>query len=62
MILDLGQQLLRYKNMPKENITEHKSQMDNKEYESLRYEGFGPYNTALIIETLMIIKIDLHQV
>ena len=25
---------------------------ENKNYESLRYEGFGPYNTALIIETL----------
>ena len=25
---------------------------ENKNFESLRYEGFGPYNTALIIETL----------
>ena len=26
--------------------------LENKNYESLRYEGFGPFNTALIIETL----------
>ena len=48
-------QAAKQANMPKENITRaiSKSQMlDNKEYESLRYEGFGPYNTALIIETL----------
>ena len=48
-------QAAKQANMPKENISRaiSKSQMlDNKEYESLRYEGFGPYNTALIIETL----------
>ena len=42
-------------NMPKENITRaiSKSEIDiNKNYESLRYEGFGPHNVALIIETL----------
>ena len=42
-------------NMPKENISRaiSKSEMsDNKNYESLRYEGFGPFNVALIIETL----------
>jgi YebC/PmpR family DNA-binding regulatory protein len=41
--------------MPKENITRaiSKSEMDvNKNYENLRYEGFGPHNIALIIETL----------
>ena len=41
--------------MPKENITRaiSKSEMDlNKSYENLRYEGFGPHNIALIIETL----------
>ena len=48
-------QAAKQANMPKENISRaiSKSQMlDNKEYESLRYEGFGPFNTALIIETL----------
>ena len=42
-------------NMPKENITRaiSKSEIDiNKNYENLRYEGFGPHNVALIIETL----------
>ena len=42
-------------NMPKENISRaiSKSEMsDEKNYESLRYEGFGPFNVALIIETL----------
>jgi YebC/PmpR family DNA-binding regulatory protein len=41
--------------MPKDNITRaiSKSEMSgDKSYESLRYEGFGPFNTALIIETL----------
>ena len=42
-------------NMPKENIARaiSKSEIDiNKNYENLRYEGFGPHNVALIIETL----------
>ena len=42
-------------NMPKENISRaiSKSEIsDDKNYESLRYEGFGPFNVALIIETL----------
>ena len=42
-------------NMPKDNISRaiSKSEMSgDKNYESLRYEGFGPSNTALIIETL----------
>ena len=41
--------------MPKENISSaiSKSQMSgDKNYDNLRYEGFGPFNTALIIETL----------
>ena len=48
-------QASREANMPKENITRaiSKSEIDvNKNYENLRYEGFGPYNVALIIETL----------
>ena len=42
-------------NMPKDNINRaiSKSEFDKeKNYESLRYEGFGPNNIALIIETL----------
>ena len=42
-------------NMPKDNISRaiSKSEMkDDKNYESLRYEGFGPLNVAFIIETL----------
>ena len=42
-------------NMPKNNISRaiDKSQMgEGKNYESLRYEGYGPFNAALIIETL----------
>ena len=42
-------------NMPKDNINRAISKSDfdkEKNYESLRYEGFGPNNIALIIETL----------
>ena len=42
-------------NMPKDNINRaiNKSDLDkNQNFENLRYEGFGPYNIALIIETL----------
>ncbi len=42
-------------NMPKENITRaiSKSEINkNENFENLRYEGFGPKNVALIIETL----------
>ena len=42
-------------NMPKDNISRaiSKSEMDkNENFENLRYEGFGPKNIALIIETL----------
>ena len=48
-------QAAKQANMPKDNISRaiSKSEMsDNKNYESLRYEGFGPANIALIIETL----------
>jgi len=48
-------QASREANMPKENIARaiSKSEIDiNKNYENLRYEGFGPDNVALIIETL----------
>ena len=48
-------QAAKQANMPKDNISRsiNKSEMDNnKHYENLRYEGFGPFNTALIIETL----------
>ena len=48
-------QAAKQSNMPKENITRaiNKSEASgDKSYENLRYEGFGPFNTALIIETL----------
>ena len=42
-------------NMPKDNINRaiSRSEVDkNQNFENLRYEGFGPKNVALIIETL----------
>ena len=48
-------QAAKQANMPKDNITRaiSKSEIsENKNYESLRYEGFGPSNVAFIIETL----------
>ena len=48
-------QAAKQANMPKDNISRaiSKSEMNSdKNYESLRYEGFGPFNVALIIETL----------
>ena len=42
-------------NMPKENISRAISKsevIENKNYENLRYEGYGPFNTAFIIETI----------
>ena len=48
-------QAAKQANMPKDNISRaiSKSEMNSdKNYESLRYEGFGPCNVALIIETL----------
>ncbi len=48
-------QAAKQANMPKENISRAISKSENKNeknYENLRYEGFGPFNTALIIETL----------
>ncbi len=48
-------QAAKQANMPKDNISRaiSKSEMsDDKNYESLRYEGFGPSNIAFIIETL----------
>ena len=48
-------QAARQANMPKDNITRaiNKSEISgDKSYENLRYEGFGPFNIALIIETL----------
>ena len=48
-------QAAKHANMPKDNIVRaiNKSEIsDYKNFENLRYEGFGPYNVALIIETL----------
>jgi YebC/PmpR family DNA-binding regulatory protein len=50
-------QAAKQANMPKDNISRaiSKSEMSgDKNYESLRYEGFGPSNVALIIETLTV--------
>ena len=48
-------QAAKQANMPKDNISRaiSKSEMSGgRNYENLRYEGFGPFNIALIIETL----------
>ena len=48
-------QAAKQANMPKDNISRAISKSEiggDKNYESLRYEGFGPSNVALIIETL----------
>ena len=48
-------QAAKQANMPKDNISRaiSKSELaEDKNYENLRYEGFGPFNVALIIETL----------
>ena len=48
-------QAAKQSNMPKDNISRaiSKSEMDTSQnYQNLRYEGFGPFNVALIIETL----------
>ena len=48
-------QAAKQANMPKDNISRAISKSEvggDKNYESLRYEGFGPSKVALIIETL----------
>ena len=48
-------QSARSANMPKENIQRaiDKSELSSSSnYESIRYEGFGPNNIAVIVETL----------
>ena len=48
-------QAAKQSNMPKDNIERaiNKSEASlNESYENLRYEGFGPFNTAFVIETL----------
>ena len=48
-------QAAKQANMPKDNISRAISKSEisgEKNYENLRYEGFGPFNTAFIIETL----------
>ena len=48
-------QAAKQANMPKDNISRaiSKSEMSgDKNYENLRYEGYGPSNIAFIIETL----------
>ena len=48
-------QAAKQANMPKDNISRAISKSEisgDKNYENLRYEGFGPSNIAMIIETL----------
>jgi len=48
-------QAAKQANMPKDNISRAISKSEisgDKNYESLRYEGFGPSNVAFVIETL----------
>jgi len=48
-------QAAKQSNMPKDNIARaiSKSEIDTSQnYQNLRYEGFGPFNLALIIEVL----------
>ena len=48
-------QAAKQSNMPKENINRAISKSENnseENFENLRYEGYGAFNTALIIETL----------
>ena len=48
-------QAARSANMPKENIKRavDKSEMNNdSNFENIRYEGFGPFNVAVIVESL----------
>ena len=48
-------QAAKQSNMPKDNINRaiNKSgQSINQSFSNLRYEGFGPFNVALVIETL----------
>ena len=48
-------QSAKQSNMPKDNIARaiNKSEIDdNKNFENLRYEGFGPHNVVFIIESL----------
>tara|TARA_B100001989_G_scaffold229793_1_gene187411 strand:- start:126 stop:848 length:723 start_codon:yes stop_codon:yes gene_type:complete len=48
-------QAAKQANMPKDNIFRAISKSEitsEKNFENLRYEGFGPFNVALIIETL----------
>ena len=58
-------QAAKQANMPKDNISRaiSKSEISNeKNFDNLRYEGFGPFNIAFIIETLTDNKIDLPLV
>ena len=48
-------QAARYANMPKDNIDraiDKSSIINQSNFESLRYEGFGPEKVAVIVETL----------
>ena len=40
--------------MPKDNVDRaiNKNNTDNTEYSEVRYEGYGPFGTAFIVEAL----------
>ena len=52
--LRLAMNNARSVNMPKDNIERaiNKNNTDNADYSEIRYEGYGPYGTAFIIEAL----------
>ena len=57
-------QAAKQSNMPKENISRaiNKSTLTSGDnYQNLRYEGYGTFNTALIIETLTDIKLFIKD-
>ena len=58
-------QSARSANMPKDNIEraiDKSSISADSNFENLRYEGFGPNKTAVIVETLTVIKIEQLQI
>ena len=50
--------------MPKDNIERaiDKSSIAADSILKIRYEGFGPAKTAIVVVTFQIIKIELHQI
>ena len=58
-------QAARSANMPKDNIERAMTnllQLQEQNFENLRYEGFGPEKITVIVETLTDNKIGPHQI